>query len=151
VARIRATDQQRREIRKGLFRQSNVQRIARNRLGIAPAVGNRVPRRHRLHRFTPALIAFAPLYATYSYIVVDDTICIVDPDSYAIVDVIEEDSIESAGPPGRPRRPFCSPRSRCAWSMPASPRIVRERSCASVSASAPKFRAASRCLPSLMP
>ena len=102
MARIRATDEQRREVRQGLFRQSNVQRIARNRLGIAPAVGNRIPRRHRLHRFTPALIAFAPLYATYSYIVVDDTICIVDPVSYDIVDVIDEGSIETAGPPLAP-------------------------------------------------
>jgi hypothetical protein len=99
VARIRATDEQRREVRQGLFRQPNVERIARNRLGIVPAVGNRVPRRHRLHRFTPALIALAPLYAAYSYIVVDDTICVVDPGSYAIVDVIDGGSIESAGPP----------------------------------------------------
>jgi uncharacterized protein DUF1236 len=102
VARIRATDEQRRGLRQGLFRQSNVQRIARNRLGIVPAVGNHIPRRHRLHRFTPALIAFAPLYATYSYIVVDDTICIVDPVSYDIVDVIDEGSFETAGPPLAP-------------------------------------------------
>jgi len=101
VAHIRATDQQRREVRQGLLRQGNVQRIARNRLGIAVAVGNRVPRRHRLHRFTPALLALAPLYAAYSYIVVDDTICVVDSESYAIVDVIEG-SIESAGPPPAP-------------------------------------------------
>lgn len=101
VAQIRATDQQRREVRQGLLRQGNVQRIARNRLGIAVAVGNRVPRRHRLHRFTPALLALAPLYAAYSYIVVDDTICVVDSESYAIVDVIEG-SIESAGPPSAP-------------------------------------------------
>ena len=101
VAHVRATDQQRREVRQGLLRQGNLQRIARNRLGIAVAVGNRVPRRHRLHRFTPALLALAPLYAAYSYIVVDDTICVVDSESYAIVDVIEG-SIESAGPPPAP-------------------------------------------------
>jgi hypothetical protein len=102
VARIRATDEQRREVRRVLFQKSNVQRIARNRLGVAPAVGNRIPRRHRLHRFTPALIAFAPLYASYSYIVVDDTICIVDPVNYDIVDVIDEGSFETAGPPLAP-------------------------------------------------
>ena len=97
AARVHATDQQRREVHRGLFRQGKVERIARNRLGIALAVGNHVPRRHRLHRFTPALIALAPLYAAYSYIVVDDTICVVDPDTYAIVDMID-DSIETAGP-----------------------------------------------------
>ena len=97
VARIHATDQQRREVHKGLFRQGKVERITRNGLGIALAVGNHVPRRHRLHRFTPALIALAPLYAAYSYIVVDDTICVVDSSSYVIVDMIEG-SIETAGP-----------------------------------------------------
>ena len=38
------------------------------------------------------------MYAAYSYLVVDDTICIVDPDTYAIVDMIP-DSIEQAAPP----------------------------------------------------
>ena len=97
VARIHATDQQRREVHRGLFRQGKVERITRNGLGIALAVGNHVPRRHRLHRFTPALIALAPLYAAYSYIVVDDTICVVDSSTYVIVDMIEG-SIETAGP-----------------------------------------------------
>ena len=96
-ARIYATDQQRREVYRGLFRQGKVERTARNRLGISLAVGNHVPRRHRLYRFTPALIALAPLYAAYSYIVVDDTICVVDSGTYAIVDMIEG-SIEAADP-----------------------------------------------------
>jgi Protein of unknown function (DUF1236) len=97
IARIQATDQQRREVHRGLLRQGKVERITRSGLGIALAVGNHVPRRHRLHRFTPALIALAPLYGAYSYIVVDDTICVVDSSTYAIVDMIEG-SIETAGP-----------------------------------------------------
>jgi hypothetical protein len=97
VARIHATDQQRLEVHRGLFRQGKVERITRNELGIALAVGNHLPRRHRLHRFTPALIALAPLYAAYSYIVVDDTICVVDSSTYVIVDMIEG-STEAAGP-----------------------------------------------------
>lgn len=97
VARIRATDQQRRQIRESLFKQRNVQRIARNRLGVGVAIGNRIPRRHRLHRFTPALLAFAPLYASYSYLIVDDTICVVDPATYEVVDIIPS-SFEQAGP-----------------------------------------------------
>ena len=74
------------------------QRISRNQLNVALAVGSRIPRRHRLHRFAPALLALIPIYAAYRYIIVDDTICVVDPDSYAIVDVIPA-SIEQAGPP----------------------------------------------------
>jgi hypothetical protein len=97
VARVQATDQQRRQVRDGLFRGRNVQRIARNRLNVPLAIGSRIPRGHRLHRFTPALIALAPMYAAYSYLVVDDTICVVDPDTYAIVDVIPS-SVEQAAP-----------------------------------------------------
>jgi hypothetical protein len=67
-------------------------------LGAALAIGSRIPRRQRLYRFTPALLALAPLYAAYSYLVVDDTICVVDPETYAIVDLIPA-SIEQAGPP----------------------------------------------------
>lgn len=103
VARIQATDEQRREVRQRLFQQRNVRRIDRRRLGAPITVGSHVPRRHRLHRFTPALIAFAPFYASYSYLVVDDTICVVDPETYVIVDVLPA-SIEQAeaGPGSRP-------------------------------------------------
>ena len=97
VARTQATDQQRREVRQRLFRERNVQRVSRQRLGAPIAVGSHVPRRHRLHRFTPALLAFAPFYASYSYLVVDDMICVVDPETYVIVDVIPA-SIERASP-----------------------------------------------------
>jgi hypothetical protein len=96
-ARIYPTDQQRREVHRRLFRQGKVEGTARNRLGISLAVGNHVPRRHRLYRFTPALIVLAPFYAAYSHIVVDDTICVVDSSTYAIVDMIEG-SIEAADP-----------------------------------------------------
>lgn len=97
VARIQATDQQRREVRQRLFQERNVQRLSRQRLGAPIAVGSHVPRRHRLHRFTRALLAFAPFYASYSYLVVDDSICVVDPETYVIVDVIPA-SIEQASP-----------------------------------------------------
>ena len=97
VRRVQASDQQRREVRERLFRGRNVDRISRKRLNVPLTIGSRIPRRHRLHRFTPALLALAPMYAAYSYLVVDDTICVVDPESYAIVDVIPS-SVERAGP-----------------------------------------------------
>ena len=58
----------------------------------------RVDRRHHrhLHRLTPAILAFAPIYAGYSYLVVDDDICIVDPATYYVVDVIPS-TVEYAG------------------------------------------------------
>jgi hypothetical protein len=97
VARVQATDQQRRQVRDGLFRGQNVQRIPRSRLNVPLTVGSHIPRNHRLYRFTPALLALVPMYAAYSYLVVDDTICVVDPETYAVVDVIPS-SIEQAGP-----------------------------------------------------
>jgi hypothetical protein len=98
AARVQATDQQRREVRERLFRDRHVPRIARSQFKSPLTIGSHVSRRHRLHRFTPALLALVPMYAAYSYLVVDDTICVVDPDTYAIVDVIPS-SIEQAGPP----------------------------------------------------
>ena len=68
------------------------------------AVGVRIDRRHHrhLHRLTPAILAFAPIYAGYSYLVVDDEICIVDPATYYVVDVIPS-SVEYAGGSSRPQ------------------------------------------------
>ena len=52
-------------------------------------VGTRIPRSVRLYAIPAAVLGFAPAYSSYSYVYVDDTICIVDPDTYEIVDVIE--------------------------------------------------------------
>jgi uncharacterized protein DUF1236 len=98
VSRVQATDDQRRQVRERLFKSRQMERVPGSRLNVALTVGSRIPHRHRLHRFTPALLALAPMYAAYSYLVVDDTICVVDPETYAIVDVIPS-SVERAGPP----------------------------------------------------
>ena len=68
------------------------------------AIGSHIDRRHRrhVHRLTPAILAFAPIYAGYSYLVVDDEICIVDPETYYVVDVIPS-SVEYAAGPSRPQ------------------------------------------------
>ena len=116
VARVQASDQQRREARQRIFRERRVDRLPRNRLNVALAVGSRIPRRHRLHRFAPALLAAIPIYAAYRYIVVEDTICVVDPDTYAIVDVIPA-AIEQAGPPpgSRPALALSAEQMRCVY------------------------------------
>ena len=115
VARSQASDQQRREVRQRLFGNPGVQRISRRQLNVALAMGSRIPRRHRLHRFAPALLAIIPAYAAYQYLIVDDTICVVDPDSYAIVDVIP--SIEQAGPQSadRPALALSTDQMRCVY------------------------------------
>src|SRR5262249_17451205 len=70
-------------------------------------VGHRVPRDVRLYPVSSDVIAIFPYYRDYRYFVVDDEICIVDPRTYEVVDVIDE------GYPIAPRpqiaRPSLSP------------------------------------------
>jgi hypothetical protein len=53
-------------------------------------VGHRVPRHVHLFPVSREIISFFPYYRDYSYVVVDDEICIVDPRTYEIVDVIDQ-------------------------------------------------------------
>ena len=52
-------------------------------------VGRRIPRHIHLSPIPAAVFAFFPYYDDYSYFVVDDDICIVDPRTYVVVDVID--------------------------------------------------------------
>jgi len=61
-------------------------------------VGHRVPRGVRLYPVPSDVISFFPYYRGYSYFVVGDEICIVDPRTFVVVDVIDE------GYPIRPQR-----------------------------------------------
>jgi len=61
-------------------------------------VGRRVPHNMRLFTISGEVISFFPYYRNYSYFVVGDEICIVDPRTYEIVDVIDEGYW-----PGRPQ------------------------------------------------
>ena len=117
VSRVQATDQQRREVRQRLFADRGARRISRNQLNVALAPGSRIPRHHQLLRFAPALLALVPAYAAYRYLIVDDTICVVDPETYGIVDVIPS-SIEQAGlqSTGRPALALSTDQMRCIYS-----------------------------------
>src|SRR5262245_37309600 len=53
-------------------------------------VGHRIPRTVHLFPVSREVIAFFPYYRSYSYFVVGDEICIVDPGTYEVVDVIDE-------------------------------------------------------------
>jgi hypothetical protein len=50
--------------------------------------GIRLPRRVAIYDLPPDIIAIAPAYRGYHYIVIGDDYCIVDPATYVIVDVI---------------------------------------------------------------
>jgi hypothetical protein len=72
-----------------LHRAFNFDRARIAKVNFDPHVGRRIPRHVRLFPIPVAVFAFFPYYRDYSYFVVDDEICIVDSDSYVVVDVIE--------------------------------------------------------------
>ncbi|MFM9849401.1 MAG: DUF1236 domain-containing protein [Hyphomicrobiaceae bacterium] len=55
-------------------------------------IGTRIPRSVRLYAIPAAVVGFVPAYSYYRYVYLDDTICIVDPNTYEVVDVIEYSS-----------------------------------------------------------
>jgi Protein of unknown function (DUF1236) len=94
--RVQATEKQHAEVRQNLLRDRKVER---SRINVAVNVGATVPRSVRLRPLSSAIIGFAPVYRGYSYIVLEDeTICIVDPRSYVIVDVIPASTQRAEGP-----------------------------------------------------
>ena len=104
VNQLQATNEQRKGVRERIFRERGIDRITKKDFRERVAVGTHIERRHHrhLHRLTPAILAFAPIYAGYSYLVVDDDICIVDPATYYVVDVIPS-TVEFAGGSSRPQ------------------------------------------------
>jgi len=60
------------------------------RMQFAKQIGTRIPRSVRLFAVPAAVLAIFPYYRDYRYVVEDDTICIVNPETYEIVDVLDE-------------------------------------------------------------
>ena len=53
-------------------------------------IGARIPRSVRLFAVPAAVLAIFPYYRDYRYVVEEDAICIVDPETYEILDVLDE-------------------------------------------------------------
>jgi hypothetical protein len=85
--RVKLSGDQRHHLRQAF--PVNRDRIAR--VQFARQVGTRIPRSVRLFVVPAAVLAIFPFYRDYRYVVEDDTICIVDPDTYEIVDVLDEE------------------------------------------------------------
>ena len=102
--RVQVSDQQRTTVREQITRDRNIQRVERSRLNVDIRVGVAFPRSVRLHTLPVTLVSTVPAYRGYSYIVLeDDTICIVDPRTYVVVDVIESGRGIRAERPGTAR------------------------------------------------
>jgi hypothetical protein len=99
--RVQVSEEKRSGVRERLVKERNVERISRSRINVSINVGARIPRSVRLHTLPVQIVSFAPAYRGYSYILLEDeTICIVDPRTYVIVDVIPAGS-QRAERPGR--------------------------------------------------
>jgi len=93
---VQASEKQHAEVRQHLLRDRKVDRA---RLNVAVNIGTAIPRSVRLHPVSTVILGFAPVYRGYSYVVLeDDTICIVDPRTYVIVDVIPASTQRAEGP-----------------------------------------------------
>lgn len=97
-ARVQVTEQQRSGVRERLFKEG---KFERTKLNIRVNVGARVPRSVRLLPMPVFILDLAPAYRGYSYVVLEDeTIYIVDPRSYDVVDIIEVGTQRADRPQG---------------------------------------------------
>jgi uncharacterized protein DUF1236 len=76
--------------RTRLRRSFTVSRDRISRVHFTKRIGTRIPRNVRLFAIPAAAFSIFPYYRDYRYVVLEDTICIVDPETYEIVDVLDE-------------------------------------------------------------
>jgi Protein of unknown function (DUF1236) len=84
--RVQLSEQQRTNVHQTLLKESNLNRATN--VNISISVGTRIPRSVRLAVLPATIISVVPAYRSYQYVVVNDQICIVDPNSYEIVEII---------------------------------------------------------------
>jgi Protein of unknown function (DUF1236) len=84
--RVQLSEQQRTNVHQTLLKESNLNRATN--VNISISVGTRIPRSVRLVALPASIISVVPAYRSYQYVVVNDEICIVDPNSYEIVEII---------------------------------------------------------------
>ena len=97
--RLQISEQQRTTIHKAILEDRSVNRVTR--VNITINVGTRIPRNIRLALLPASVISIVPEYRSYRYFVVDDQICIVEPGTYEIVELItvSENSAARTGHP----------------------------------------------------
>ena len=84
--RVQLSEQQRTNVGQTLTREKQLNRVTNVNFSIN--VGTRIPRSVRLVAVPASVIAIVPAYRSYRYFAVEDRICIVDPATYEIVEVI---------------------------------------------------------------
>lgn len=84
--RVQISEDKRSNIHQTILKERNVNRATNVNFSIN--IGTRVPRSLRLVALPVSVITIVPEYRSYRYFVVDDQICIVEPSTYEIVEVI---------------------------------------------------------------
>ena len=84
--RVQITEEKRTNIHQTILKERNVNRVTN--VNVSINVGTRVPRSVRLAVLPASVITIVPEYRSYRYFVVDDQICIIEPSTYEIVEVI---------------------------------------------------------------
>ncbi len=84
--RIQLSEQQRTDVHRDILKERNVNRVKNVHIDVH--VGKRVPRTLHLAALPASVVTLVPAYRSYRYFVVGDEICIVEPSTYEIVDVI---------------------------------------------------------------
>ena len=85
-ARTQLSEQQRSNVHQTLLKERNLNRASN--VNISISIGTRIPRSVRLVALPASIISVVPAYRSYRYVVVNEQICIVDPNTYEIVEVI---------------------------------------------------------------
>jgi len=93
--RVQLSEQQRTNVHSTILKESNVNRATNVNFSIN--VGTRVPQSVHLVALPASVISLVPQYREYRYFVANDQICIVDPNSYQIVEVIAETGRTASG------------------------------------------------------
>jgi hypothetical protein len=84
--RVQLTEEKRTNVSQTILKDRNVNRATN--INVSINVGTRLPRSVHLAALPASVIEIVPEYRSYRYFVKDDQICIVDPNSYEIVEII---------------------------------------------------------------
>jgi hypothetical protein len=83
---VQLTDEKRANLSQSILKDRNINRVSN--INVAINVGTLLPRSVHIVRFPASAIEIVPEYRNYSYFVIDDEICVVEPNSYEIVEII---------------------------------------------------------------
>jgi hypothetical protein len=95
ASRVQTSEQQKSTVGQALAKETNLNRVTN--VNVSINVGTRVPRSVRLVALPASVVTIVPAYRSYRYFVVGDQLCIVDPATYEIVDVIVVTSRTAGG------------------------------------------------------